>query len=286
MLNWTKLHWHHLKPNTSTLLLSMLPSHTRPTKIDISAHLKSLTHLFILRKKRELVMPAIMLPSSCTQRDSKISPLFTDLEISSEFTEPLLDFTMVKDNSMPTFSTTVHGLSSQLIRNHHSKKSVDKTFKAISFHSVTQVNTSPLRRVKLPPFKTLESGLNNISHNTTLSQTICLYHSTRLKHKREISTLLPRFSKFSSLTNTPMNLSLRMLQVKFSTLLPLSSNSHIWELARLSESDQLLMMKLPSKRRFSYSNTTLTFLPLSATPRSLRTWRQRSLTTRLLKRLL
>ena len=94
-------------------------------------------------------------------RDLKISPLSTELEILLEFTEPLLDFTMDKDNSTLTFSTTAHGLSSQLIRNQLSKKSEDKMLEANWFPSLSQASTTPLKRVKLLLFKTSENGLNN-----------------------------------------------------------------------------------------------------------------------------
>lgn len=271
MLNWTRLHWPNLNPSTSTLLWLMQLSPTRPTRRDTSAHSRLSTHLSTLRRKRALVTHQTMLLLSYTPRDSKISQSSKDLVISSEFTEPLLDFTMVKDNTTPTFSITVHGLSSQLTRNQLSKKSVVLSQPMNLPHSLTQESTSLLRRTKLPLFKTLESGLNNTSPNTMLSPPICTPPWTRLNHTREISMSSQRSSKFSNSTNTPMNSSLRMLQVKFSTLLPLSSSSHTWELARLSESDQLLMTRLPPKRRFLSSNTTLTFSLSYLAPNWLRT---------------
>jgi len=151
-------------------------SHTRPTKRDISAHSRSLIHPSTLSNKRELVMLQITPPSSCTPRDSKISQSSKELETSSEFTELLSDFTMVRDNSMPTFSTAAHGLSSQLTRNQLLKRSVVMMPLATLFPSVTLVKMLPLRRARLPLFKTSESGLNNTSQATQLFQTTCSPH--------------------------------------------------------------------------------------------------------------
>lgn len=141
-------------------------SHTRPTKTDTSAHSKSLTHLYTSRVKRELVMPATMQPLYCMLRDLKIYPSSTESETSLEFTEPLLDSTMDKDNSTQTFSITAHGLYSQLTRSQPSKKSEVKMLEATLLPSLSQVNTTPLKKPRLHLFKTSENGLNNTSLNT------------------------------------------------------------------------------------------------------------------------
>lgn len=156
------------------LLLSMQLSHTRPTKTDTSVHSRSLIQASMLRVKRELEIPAIMLLSFFTLRDLRIYPSSTDWEMLSEFTEPLSDFTTTKDNSMPTSFTTAHGLSSQLTRSQLSKKSEVKNQPAILLPSLTLESTSLSKRTKVHLFKTLESGLNNTSLNTTLLITICL----------------------------------------------------------------------------------------------------------------
>jgi hypothetical protein len=156
------------------VLLLMQLSHTKLTKIDTSAHSRLLIHLSTSRARKELVMPATMLLSFYTLRDLKIFPLSTESEISLEFTEPPSDSTMVKDNSMPTFSTVVHGLCSQLTRNLLFKKLEAKMLEVTSFPSLSQENITLLKSQKLLLFKISENGLNNTLLNTTLFQTICL----------------------------------------------------------------------------------------------------------------
>lgn len=111
-----------------------------------------------------------------TQRDSKIYPSFTESEISSEFIEQLSDSITTKDNSMLTSSITVHGHSSQLIRNQFFKKSEDKMVETKILHSLTLVNTTHSKRMKLQFFLISESGLTNISVNTMSFQMTCMFH--------------------------------------------------------------------------------------------------------------
>lgn len=134
--------------------------------------------------------------SFSTLKDSKIYQLFTESEILLEFTEPHSDYITNKDNSMPTFSTTPHGLYSQLIRNQLSKKLETKMLATRSPHSHTQESTTLSRSTKLPFSPTLESGDSNTSPNTMLSPQTCSFHLTRPHPKRVTSTLLPRFLKF------------------------------------------------------------------------------------------
>lgn len=160
---------------------------TRPTKTDTSALLRSLILLSTSRTKRELEMPATMLPSFCTPRDSKISPSSTESETSSESTELLSDSTMALDSSTLTCSTTPHGLFSLLTRNPLSKKSEVKMQEMNSHLSLTQESISLSKRVKLPSSRTLENGLSNTLLNTMSSLKTCLCLSTRPRHKRETS---------------------------------------------------------------------------------------------------
>ena len=178
----------------------MLPSHTRPTLRDTSAHSRLLIHHSISRTKRALVTPQTTPLSFSTQRSSKIYPLFKELEMLSEFTEPHWDSITTRDNSMLACSTTAHGHSSQLIRNHHNKKpSETKRPQPMKmFHSHSQESTTPSKRMSLQPLVTSESGLTNTFHNTTLSPKTWFNHCQRLKAKRTTSMLLPRFSKSSN----------------------------------------------------------------------------------------
>jgi hypothetical protein len=107
-------------------------------------------------------------------RDSKIFQLFKELEMSSEFTELLSDFTISKDNSMPAFSTIPLGLSSQLIRDQLFKKLETKIPQMKILHSLTQENITPLKRMRLHFLETLESLLNNMLVNTMSSPMICI----------------------------------------------------------------------------------------------------------------
>lgn len=140
-----------------------------------------------------------------TQRDSKIYPLFTESEISSEFTEQLSDSITTKDNSMLTSSITVHGHYSQLIRNQFFKKSEDKMVETKILHSLTLVNTTHSKRMKLQFFLISESGLTNISVNTMSFQMTCMFHWTKLLLRMEILTLSLKFHKFLKWTSTPTN---------------------------------------------------------------------------------
>ncbi len=127
MLSLTRLHSHHLIPNTSTQLSSMPPSHTRPTKRDTSAHSRLLTPAYISRVRKEVEIPQTTQPSFCMPRDSKIFQSSKDSEISSEFTEQPSDSTTTRDNLTPTSSTTHLGLFSQLTEDQLSRKSRTRT---------------------------------------------------------------------------------------------------------------------------------------------------------------
>ena len=188
MLSLTKLHSHHLIPNTSTQLSSMPPSHTRPTKRDTSAHSRLLTPASISRVRKEVEIPQTTQPSFCMPRDSKIFQSSKDSEISSEFTEQPSDSTTTRDSSTPTSSTTHLGLFSQLTEDQLSRKSRTRTQSMIWLPSLTLESTSPLRRTKELLFKTLESGLSNTSLNTMSSPDWSFYHLAKLIMFSEKST--------------------------------------------------------------------------------------------------
>ena len=138
-------------------------------------------------------------------KNSKICQLFTESVISLEFTELLSDSIIIKDNSMPTFSTTAHGHYSQLIRNLLFKKSEYKKQEMIMHQSLSQARISLLKNKKLLFFKTWENGHNNTSINTMWFQTICTFHWIKFNNKREILILLPKLHKSLKWTSTQMN---------------------------------------------------------------------------------
>jgi hypothetical protein len=80
----------------------------------------------------------------------------------SESTEQFLDSTTTKDNSMPAFSTTAHGLFSQQIRNHPCKKSVVEKQQAKTLHLHSQESITALKNKKIPYYQISENGLPNI----------------------------------------------------------------------------------------------------------------------------
>lgn len=174
----------------------MLLSPIKQTKTDISAHSRSLIPVSILKVKREPEIQVIMPLLFSMPKDSKIYQLFTESEILLEFTELPWDYITTKDNSMLTFSTTLHGLCSQQTRNQPCKKLETKMQETRTHPSHSQESTTLLRSTKLPSSQTLESGLSNISHNTTWSHQTCLSPWTKLQHKKEILMLSLRFLKF------------------------------------------------------------------------------------------
>ena len=110
-------------------------------------------------------------------RDSKISQSFTELEMLSEFTELLSEFTTTQDNSTLVFSIIVHGLFSVLTRNPQSKKlDKEKLKQTKTLHSLTQETTTPLKSMKLHFLLTLENGLTNTWVNTMSLPMICTWH--------------------------------------------------------------------------------------------------------------
>jgi len=137
----------------------------------ISAPSKSSMLVFMLKIKRVLEMPLITLHSFCMQRDLKISPLFKRLEMWSEYTELSWEFTTIRDNSMPVFSITVHGLSFQLIPTTVS-------------HTSTLAKLSILKSTSQLSCKTQKNGHINMLQITTLLQMICMFHSTKLQTRK------------------------------------------------------------------------------------------------------
>ena len=121
-------------------------------------------------------------------RHLKIYQSFTEWVTLLEFTEQSSDSTITRDNLMLASSITVHGLYSQLIRNHLSKKSKVEN-KMIMFHSLSLANTTPLKRMKELSLATSESGLNHTSLNITSLQMICILPWLRLKVTRVTSML-------------------------------------------------------------------------------------------------
>lgn len=141
----------------------------------------------MLKTKKELEMVVISLLSFFTLRDLKISPLFKELEMWSEFTEQHSDSTTIKDNSMLAFSIIVHGLST-----------LQKPTLTIMLHMLTQANTTHLKNQKPLSYKTQRNGLLNMSKTTMLFQVICLFLSAKYKAQRETLTVSLRFSTFTS----------------------------------------------------------------------------------------
>lgn len=109
-------------PNISTQQSLMPHSHTKLIQINTFAPSKLLIQVYLSRIKRELEMEVIMPLWSFTLRDLKISLLFQELEMSSEFTELLWDFIITTDNSMPIYTSIVHGHYSQQIKKAQLKK--------------------------------------------------------------------------------------------------------------------------------------------------------------------
>ena len=202
-------------------------SHTRPTRTDTSALLKSWTLVCTSRAKREPVSLGTTPLWSFTPKDLKISQLFTELETLSESTDPPSDSTTDRGNSTPACSTTAHGLCSPLTRNHLCKKSGALTLQSTSraLLSLSPENTIPLRSKKLHSFKTWESGLTNILANTTLSPTTCTLLWTKLRPKRLTSMWSPRSSRSLRWTSTPTSWSSRTSQVRHGSACLLSWSS-------------------------------------------------------------
>ena len=153
----------------------MLPSHTKPTKIDISAHSRLLIQVSTLRARKELVMPATMPPWFFMLKDLKIFQSFTEWEILSEFTELLSDSITTKDNSTLISSITAHGLSSPLTKNLLFKRLEDKNQVMRTLHLLSQERITHLKKQKPQLSQMSENGLKTISLNTTSFLMICTF---------------------------------------------------------------------------------------------------------------
>ena len=221
----------------------MLLSHTKSTQTDSSALLRLLTHHATPKE----IMPQL----SSMPTNSKTSQLSQDLVMSLEFTEPTSRSITTEDNTTSTCTSRVHGLSTPPTRPPH-----------MDLHQkdhMLSVERDQLTKDKTPPSKLLSrSGPPPSSPVTTLSQMPKSHHWPRLPRNQRISMLLPRFFKFSSLTNTPTSLSSETQVMRHITLLLSSLNSHTSYKDPLLELDQLLTMKLQAKREFLSFNTTPT----------------------------